>query len=968
MRRPNNSTGDQTETALRTRDALRILWIYLSTVSLTLPLYLYLMIFQSTGWQLMVLIGISLALILITINGFRLVRKGRINLAMGSLIGGIIAASAGVAAMVAGIGLVLGLLLALIALSIAAQTLPAKGLNWVILIGFTGGIIAGIIELIGPATQLNVPAVQTFIATVVLMVALIYGGFILWQFKSYPLATKFLVAFLIITLLPLSLMTVLNNDFNRETLTEEVGSRLNELAQLQALSVGNLLSSQIDLVQVLTSNATLQTKLAVVNNDYEGDAAEIKAQLQALDQQWRAASDNDAFIQKVLEDPGSEVLRKFRAQFADHVELFVTDRYGALVATTNRTSDYYQADEEWWQGAFNEGAGGIYVGQPEFDESSHTYAINIAVPLIEPNTRAVLGILRTTYSMIALTNLLNGLAVEKTVRGDIIFPANQMLSSGKQESAPDYEVMRSQLQSGALTPYGEITIEGATNLVSHAHVRAFTNEATIANLDWTLIVHQEKEAVLAPGNSRIRLSLLLVLVIAAGVAVIAVGAAQLLAGPITRLTQTALQIAAGNLNQAIEIETGDEIGQLASAFNTMTGRLRTTIGDLEALVEERTKRLETVVDLSRRLAGILDLSDLLRQVVALTKENFSYEQVYIYLVDDDGANLILAEGHSPVDPAAKGQNVSIPLTSTGSMVAGVAREKKVKHVEIAQTAAEWGPDPVYPEARVRMAIPIMLGGDIVGVLDVQGIQVDQLTEDDMATLQTLCNYVAITVRNAHTFTQTQEALYEAQRLQRMYTGGAWEQFIAVQPTTDYEYRQPNAAPLKQVTTPEAMAALMESRTVHLRLGQEKNRSANGKANGSEQHQEKHSANGKPKTVDEPAESPAAETELALATPLRLGSGIIGVLGIRDENPDRRWTKEEIALVEAVSEQMSLAIENARLFGETQHRAGREALTRQIADRIRNANSIEEILQTTVTELSKALGVSNTFIDLDMGMK
>ncbi|HEX9922769.1 MAG TPA: HAMP domain-containing protein, partial [Anaerolineae bacterium] len=614
MRRPNNPAGDQKETAHRTQNALRILWIYLSAVSLTLPLYLYLMIFQETSWQLLVLIGISLALILVTINGYRLVRKGRINRAMGSLIGGMMAASAGVAAMVAGLGVVLGLSLALIALSVAAQTLPTKGLNWVILIGFTGGIIVGIIELIGPATQLNAPAVQTFISTIALAVALIYGGFILWQFKSYPLATKFLVAFLIITLLPLSLMTILNNHFNRETLSEEVGGRLNDLAQLQALSVGNLLASQIDLVQVLTSNETLQTKLAVVNNAYKGDATEIEAQLQALDQQWRAAPDNDAFIQKVLEDPGAEVLRKFRAQFVDHVELFVTDRYGALIATTNRTSDYYQADEEWWQGAFNEGAGGIYAGQPEFDESSNTYAINIAVPLIEPDTRAVLGILRTTYSMMALTNLINGLAVEKTVRGDIIFPGSQTLSGGRQESAPDYEVMRSQLQSGTLTPYGEIIIEGAPNLISHARVTAFTDEAAIAKLDWTLIVRQEKEAVLASGNSRIRLSLLLVLVIAAGVAAIAVGAAQLLAGPITRLTQTALHIAAGNLNQAVEIETGDEIGQLASAFNTMTGRLQTTIGDLEALVEERTKRLETVVDLSRRLAGILDLSDLLRQV------------------------------------------------------------------------------------------------------------------------------------------------------------------------------------------------------------------------------------------------------------------------------------------------------------------------------------------------------------------
>ncbi len=73
----------------------------------------------------------------------------------------------------------------------------------------------------------------------------------------------------------------------------------------------------------------------------------------------------------------------------------------------------------------------------------------------------------------------------------------------------------------------------------------------------------------------------------------------------------------------------------------------------------------------------------------------------------------------------------------------------------------------------------------------------------------------------------------------------------------------------------------------------------------------------------------------------------------------------MVLMESVSEQMSLAIENARLFDDTQQRAQRETLTREIADKIRGANNVEEILQTTVAELSRALGVSQTFVDLDI---
>ena len=62
--------------------------------------------------------------------------------------------------------------------------------------------------------------------------------------------------------------------------------------------------------------------------------------------------------------------------------MFVTDKYGALVASTNRTSDYYQADEDWWQAAYNNGEGAIYFGQPEFDESSQSFGIIMAVPII----------------------------------------------------------------------------------------------------------------------------------------------------------------------------------------------------------------------------------------------------------------------------------------------------------------------------------------------------------------------------------------------------------------------------------------------------------------------------------------------------------------------------------------------------------------------------------------------------------
>lgn len=104
---------------------------------------------------------------------------------------------------------------------------------------------------------------------------------------------------------------------------------------------------------------------------------------------------------------------------------------------------------------------------------------------------------------------------------------------------------------------------------------------------------------------------------------------------------------------------------------------------------------------------------------------------------------------------------------------------------------------------------------------------------------------------------------------------------------------------------------------------------------------------------------------AVVSPITLRGEVLGTVSLQDVDPNRKWTAEDIALVEAVSEQLALTLENLRLFDETQQRAQREAVTRQIADKIGQANTVEEILRTSVAELSKVMGVSRTFIDLDM---
>jgi GAF domain-containing protein len=237
------------------------------------------------------------------------------------------------------------------------------------------------------------------------------------------------------------------------------------------------------------------------------------------------------------------------------------------------------------------------------------------------------------------------------------------------------------------------------------------------------------------------------------------------------------------------------------------------------------------------------------------------------------------------------------------------------------------------------------------VLDVQSEKISGLTEDDEAILQTLANQIATALRNARAFAQTQEALYEAQKLQRLYTGAAWEQFRTARPSLDYEFRQLALPPLKDVTTPEATAALQQEQTVAL--------TTNGKRARTEAHQ----TNGPTLVEEAQAEPRKPQGQSALATPLKLRDELIGVLGIQDERSDRRWTEEEIALIEAVSEQMSLAIENARLFEHTQRDAWRNQVISETTARVWASAEIDEVMRAAVAELGDKLKASEVVIRL-----
>ncbi len=403
-----------------------------------------------------------------------------------------------------------------------------------------------------------------------------------------------------------------------------------------------------------------------------------------------------------------------------------------------------------------------------------------------------------------------------------------------------------------------------------------------------------------------------VLYLGAGLIILAIASAiffaHVIARPIRRLTDIANTIAKGNLSIVAPIETQDEISYMAKSFNIMTARLRELIGSLEDQVATRTAQLETVLKVNQQLTTILDVDELMAQVVELSKATFNYYHAHIYLLDETETLLIMRAGTGQAGRQMKEQGHYIPLAAEQSLVARAARSKRPILVSNVKQEPDWLPNPLLPETKSELAIPITFGakGAVIGVLDVQQNQVGGLTRDDAQLLTSLAHQIAIAVRNAKLYQGSQKALQEAQAIQKQYIQTAWESFVSARPKKHFSAGQ---AP--------AVSNSLELQTKGLRL------------------------------------------------PLSVRGQQIGVLGVAPPEGAASWSEDELALIEAVSQQVSLTIENLRLFETTRQRAAREQLTRQITDKIRASSSIENAMQTAAEELSRVLGTARATVDLNL---
>ena len=544
--------------------------------------------------------------------------------------------------------------------------------------------------------------------------------------------------------------------------------------------------------------------------------------------------------------------------------------------------------------------------------------------------------------------------------------------------------------------------------------------------------------------------------------------------PINNLTEVASLVTAGDLEQVAVVERNDQIGVLATSFNTMTARLRDTIDSLETRVEMRTAQVQASADVGRVVTSILDPDQLLKRVVQLITERFGFYYAAAFTLDAAGQWAILREAAGPGDAAWLLKQAGHRLEISGnSMVGASVRERKARIALDVGTEAVRFSNPLLPDTRSEVALPLIVGDKVLGALDVQSMQAAAFDETSTAVLQNMADQIAVALNNAAQYQlEQQRAQQTTQLLEASVELGSQNEAaslyqriveVAVQllhadtaalwrPVDETELELLNAVgPLKAqigqrtpigeglagriqatglalrlndlsswrdaqldfgelsihavIATPmiwqgETVGVLVVAQTrsdsafstedaniaqlytaqtsstlANMRLLEQlqhtlddlgaANRRLTGEAwqarlHGNEISYEYHRTT----KADSAREKADDSASLSLTLPIELRGQPIGQIVLEDDRPQRTLTEDEQSIVQEVAQRMSLALESARLFEQTQaalsearRLAQREQLVNRITGQLRAATTVDEVLRIATDEMRHAVRAS-----------
>ena len=348
------------------------------------------------------------------------------------------------------------------------------------------------------------------------------------------------------------------------------------------------------------------------------------------------------------------------------------------------------------------------------------------------------------------------------------------------------------------------------------------------------------------------------------------------------------------------------------------------------LFEETQKTaqlLASVAEIATSISSILDIQTLLDTTVNLTQRRFGLYHAHIFLLENNEQTLsIKACGWD--NPAAHGKAHElrdIDIHAPVSIVARAARDKNPVVDNNVHDDVNWLPNPMLPNVQAEMAIPIISGTQVLGVLNTHSDQLNYFSNADLSVMTTLAAHIGSAIQNARLFEETQRRTRELATLNNVVRSVSEQ--VGLRKVLEAAYNEIN----KLVHIDAFFVALHDEKNgmVELPFVMDDGKFYNEESRpiNPETYTGKTILYGKTiieyldpdQDQERSGETFIGKSKTAgslLFVPLKLGQTTIGCISIQSYTL-KTYLPEDVSLIESISNQLSAAILNARLYNQMQ---------------------------------------------------
>jgi|LGOV01.1.fsa_nt_gb diguanylate cyclase (GGDEF)-like protein len=354
---------------------------------------------------------------------------------------------------------------------------------------------------------------------------------------------------------------------------------------------------------------SIQKMLIEDNSIFESyEETEREAFIMSLEEKWNNTSDlNDEFLQQYLSNSTSDYLNlQKKLGEKRYGEIFITNRYGVVIASTNKLTTISHAHKYWWIAAYSDAKGRVFIDDRGFDESADGYVLGVVIPI--KCDGEIIGMLKANITVLDLLSHLassfediyhnskvqivrtNGLVViEKDLEPLATSIGGVILENINKKNTCSFEVNEHNSNwivglSVVESTLGSEKFGFGGSYESIDHILGNTGES------WHTVISIREKDVL--GNVRNTTQILFVM--GSFMMIVSIFLSKYfgdkIAKPIVKLTDFSQSVGDGNLDNRIVINTSDEIGTLASSYNRMIDNLQHTMASKDALEAEIVKR------------------------------------------------------------------------------------------------------------------------------------------------------------------------------------------------------------------------------------------------------------------------------------------------------------------------------------------------------------------------------------------